>query len=445
MKEQQHVPFGQLHRSLIKTLFFLLIVFIPSNLFLVISEGAAFVSGLRVDYLIPKLYFSLVLALLMLATHVVFVVKNRGFRFLLSSLQSKFFANRWWLVVLLFVVRQFFTALPTVSVWFLVQLMIVGALGAFLSRQRWLLEGMFFTWAVFVSLLIQVGLALYQFIFQQPLLPYYLFGESRFEPYFRISRQMFDGKEKILAYGSTPHPNVLAGVGVIFLMILSLNLWKKYQRKIWSSSLPLTMISLSFAGVAVLLYTTQSLSALLTLVFAVIFAATQPLLKKIKTQKMATCLMLVALITMLIVAPIYLSFQAQQQPTEPSITRRAQLNQAANNMFQERWLTGVGLNQFTVHLEDFANNKEIVRFVQPAHHVGLLWLAEAGLLGGILLVIGYLQMTQKQRFQLVILLIILSPIITLDHYLYTIQIGQFAVMLWGCQLISSHHLDQGWE
>ncbi len=169
MKEQQPVPFGQLHRSLIKTLFFLLIVFIPSNLFLVISEGSAFVSGLRVDYLIPKLYFSLVLALLMLATHVVFVVKNGGFRFLLSSLQSKIFANRWWLVVLLFIFRQFFTVLPTVSVWFLVQLMIVGALGAFLSRQRWLLEGMLFTWAVFVSLLIQVGLALYQFIFQQPI------------------------------------------------------------------------------------------------------------------------------------------------------------------------------------------------------------------------------------------------------------------------------------
>ena len=38
--------------------FFFLLTFLPTNLFLVLSEKFAFINGLKIDYLILKLYFS---------------------------------------------------------------------------------------------------------------------------------------------------------------------------------------------------------------------------------------------------------------------------------------------------------------------------------------------------------------------------------------------------
>jgi len=445
VEEQQHVSFDRLLQLLIRAFFFLLIVFIPSNLFWVITERSAFMAGLRVDYLIPKLYFSLVLALLMIVIQLIAALKKDGLRSLIKAARATFCSNKWtWLLFIVFFIRQFFTFLPLVSVWFLIQLLVAATLGWILYRQRWLLEGMFFCWAVFTSLVVQAGLAIYQFAFQQPLLPYYIFGESRFEPYFRMSRHLFNGKEKILAYGSTPHPNVLAGLGVILFLILCQQLWNIHQQKIWSLWKPLAMISSGLLAVAIIIYTTQSLSALLALAFAGVFVVLKSTFSKLNNFKVISNFLLIIVMMIMLVVPVFLSSQAQQQPNNPSIVRREQLNLAAINIFKKHWPTGVGLGQFTIFLEEFAPSKEIVRFVQPAHHVGLLWLAETGVLGVMLMIAGYKKLTSEQKLNLICWLLILSPILALDHYLYTIQIGQLALVLLFSQVFSNPR-DQGLE
>lgn len=438
VEEQQHAPFDRLLQFLTRALFFLLIVFIPSNLFWVITERSAFVSGLRVDYLIPKLYFSIVLALLIIVVQLIAAIKKSGLRSLIKAARATFSSHKWaWLLLSIFFVRQFFTASPLVSIWFLIQLLIVTALGWVLYQQRWLLEGMFFCWAVFTSLVVQTGLAIYQFAFQQPLLPYYIFGESRFEPYFRMSRHQFNGQEKILAYGSTPHPNVLAGVGVIFFIILCQQLWNKHQQKIWGLWKPLAMVSSGLLAVAIIIYTTQSLSALLSLVFAGVFIVLKSTFSKLNNLRVTSNFLLIIVMMIMVVVPVFLSSQAQQQPNNPSIVRREQLNLTAMDIFKKHWPTGVGLGQFTVFLEEFAPSKEIVRFVQPAHHVGLLWLAETGVLGIMLMIAGYKKLASEQKLKLIQWLLILSPILALDHYLYTIQIGQLILVLLFSQVFSS--------
>jgi hypothetical protein len=108
-----------------------------------------------------------------------------------------------------------------------------------------------------------------------------------------------------------------------------------------------------------------------------------------------------------------------------SLSRRVTLNQAAIAMIDQR-PQGVGLQAFTTQLERVSQSREIVRFVQPVHHLGLLWLAETGLLGLVALGVGliYLKRAQPTWLTGVILAAIwLLPVASLDHYLLTIQTG----------------------
>ncbi len=84
-------------------------------------------------------------------------------------------------------------------------------------------------------------------------------------------------------------------------------------------------------------------------------------------------------------------------------------------------LLGVGLNNFTAEVEKYNRSDEVVRFVQPAHHVGVLWFADTGILG--LCIVAFLALKKIQLRKYVTPLCILFPILTLDHYLLTQQTG----------------------
>jgi hypothetical protein len=85
-------------------------------------------------------------------------------------------------------------------------------------------------------------------------------------------------------------------------------------------------------------------------------------------------------------------------------------------MLDSQPLVGVGLNQFTSRVEQYTQIREVVRFVQPVHHLGLLWLAETGLLGLMFLLWVLLEIKNKK---LILPILILLPIAVLDHYLLT--------------------------
>jgi len=85
-------------------------------------------------------------------------------------------------------------------------------------------------------------------------------------------------------------------------------------------------------------------------------------------------------------------------------------------MFQHNLLFGVGINNFTLNLEEYATNKEVVRFVQPVHHLLFLILSEGGLL---LLVTIFLLIRQAKIKSFYTKSLILLAIASLDHYLLT--------------------------
>ena len=143
--------------------------------------------------------------------------------------------------------------------------------------------------------------------------------------------------------------------------------------------------------------------------------------------------LLIGAIFIFVATPFIVDRASQQWPKNPSLNRRASLNHAAWNIFSAYPLAGVGLNNFTAYEESFSPNREVVRFVQPAHHVGLLWLAETGLVGGILVLLGGRKIWKKlhdnqQKSAFLWCLFLVLPLAAFDHYLLTQQTGFFLII-----------------
>lgn len=405
-------------QSLLQILFFLLIVYIPSNLFLSLLAQISYVRGLMVDYQIPKIYASQIIILNLI---------NLWFfqlhLFNREKIKSFVVSNKLLIVLtVVIVVRQFFTINPASSVWFLFQVLSSLFLFIFLRNHRWLFKKKLFGWAIFSSATIQFLLAIFQFIYQHSLFPYSVLGEPRFEPYFRMSRHLFDGKEKILSYGSTAHPNILAGSLTVFCFILLIKYLKKrsIQNKIfWIISLLYTLI---------VLYTTQSFSAFLSLTIGGGIIILNYYLKKKSHKKIFNKLLKTFILLAFVFSPLLIFLLSKHYPNEPSITRRNTLSQAAIAITKDNWLLGSGLNQFILYLDDY-DQLEVIRFLQPAHHTGLLFLAESGAIGLMILVMVVKNSKKSARKPIILTSTILAPILVLDHYLYTLQSGQLLFIL----------------
>jgi len=406
-------------KRVLKTLFFLLIIFLPSNLFLSFFSSTAYINGLQIDFLIPKLYASQIITLNILWVGFINIKGKNKFNLKKILLSNQLLT----ILSLVFIIRQFFTPQPLASIWFLGQLLLSISLFFFLQKNHWLLKTSSFYWSIFTSLVTQFFLAIYQFLQQKPLLPYFILGESRFEPYFRISRHLFNGKERILAYGSTSHPNILAGVVVIFFLILLNKSVKQPSKE------SLVHSTLALLATIITLHFTQSLSALLVLFFGGAMIVLPLLIKKNTLFKYKKNFLWIVLSMIIVFSPIIISSLTDNYPNESSITRRDQLNRAALSIFTDRWLLGAGLNQFTGVVEEYSSSAQTVRFVQPAHHVGLLILAEGGLLF-VFIIVSIQKFFHKTNSESILMsLLLISPILVLDHYLFTLQIGQLLIVV----------------
>ena len=436
----------------------LLVLSIPLNLFLKISEEGSFVNGLQIDYLITKIHLSDLLLALLLVTWVgisswekvrikinetnIFTQKNES-KFLIDAINKriknfKFVKNLKKIYPLLIVflaiaTRQVFSAQPKIGFYFLLNIGVVALFGFFLYKHSAILKSKYIAGSVIISYLIQLFLGTYQFFAQKPLLPYRYLGEPRFEPYYRLSRHIFSGKERILAYGSTAHPNLLATVGVLFFLIIATNIKKSFKQKEDASpkrfNLSIIFLTLFFASSIFLIYITQAKTVLITLFFGSLFIFKDQINLKISNNFKKW-----SLLAVLTLAPIILTVMSSAHSYNPSIVRRNFLNIAAIEMILDQPLIGHGLNHFTLHLENFSQSLEVTRFVQPAHHVGLLWLAETGLLGLVMLILLYKGLFLPTRSRLLSALFIISPLLAMDHFFYSLQSGRllfiFFVMWW---------------
>lgn len=435
-------------RQILPTLLLCLsIFFAPFNLFYKLTLQNAYVHGLLVDYLIPKIYLCDVFILAF-----IFIIggkwwqkwkKDRTQQKNQKTVNITYFTTQFFLLPLIILLNSLLSSNPTAALFSFLKLIEFGIFGFLVWKNQALFSKKnhlaLFTWTLLISLFFQSIIALNQFRSQHALFDYHILGETNLENFANVAKANFGGEEKILPYGTTAHPNILAGTLVVYMFIsfrwlfdswshrsatqkTQQLVFSQFQRK-W-----LTKMSISVYPVALIsLYLTRSLSGWLALLLGLlaIFFVTQ-------FQKHRTTLMLMVGAAFCI-WPVFLSFLAPQIPENTSLSRRNTLNLAAVEMLKQYPLSGVGLNNFTMLVEDHSPDREVVRFVQPAHHVGLLWLAETGMVGILFLFLVWkkiwasLSVTQKQSWMFGFLALL--PIATLDHYFLTQQTGMFLVIL----------------
>lgn len=414
-----------------------LIFVLPSNLFLTLNDAGAYVQGLRVDYLIPKLYLS---DLFILAILITWGIERRSERHRVQTGQRQqhpqhvIVATASIFLLVLFIMAQLVvSARPLSTLWFLTKLFEYGIFLRWLLHHRTILQHRLIQHAWVAMLLFQSVLGLLQFALQRSVFPTYLWlGETRLQQYAGISKGSFNGVERILPYGTTAHSNILAGllaIGGVYCLLSFLR--EKSPQKKWLS----LVTSALCLGVLCL---TQSFSGILAVILGVGMVW---LIQQRKRLSLRHVSWLVAFC--IIGSPIVLQLLSEHT-IHTSITRRAWLNQAAVEVFLRSPITGIGVNTFTAHVEQGAPLTEVIRFVQPVHHVPLLVLSELGIVGVVLAGVtgwmwwltGKLRRLSQNAAMIGLVLFPFLPLLVLDHYLWTNQVGQLLWMIGGSMLYS---------
>ena len=372
----------------------LAIVLSPLNLFFRWAENQAYINGLFVDYLIPKIWLAELPIILMLLIWLVTLIKNKQ----LNIFKNKLFFS----LLLLIFVRQFFAINNLIALVSFFRILELIGLGVFLKHQFKHLNQSLVYGFIAISLLGQILLANYQFFQQKNLLPYKFLGESKLTSSINIAKTQLKTGLTINPYGSTAHPNILAGFLVVNLLILLNQLKTDKQNQVY----------LGWSGVALVSWTvflTQSYSAILSLSIFLILKTFSSLITKLSLK---------LLLALTIGIPFGL-FYLDQKIELLSISRRNFLNLQGLKIWLKNFWLGVGFNNFFYQLET-NHSSETVRFLQPIHHTLLLWLTETGSLG-LGLLIGLRAWLKQEKVLLA--LFTLLPIITLDHYLSTQWLG----------------------
>lgn len=428
--------------ALFYSLLFLWIFLLPTNLFWKILPNFGFVGGLQIDYLIPKLYLTDIVGLLLM---IVGIVK-------LQSEQSAAGIASFWkkskthvvgfaglgMLLLFCLVRQAFTPFPLSGYWFAISVCIRLATGAIIGflfpHNRRIISATLF-WGMLSAVFFQSVVGLYQFTVQKEVAGFLFLGEPTLTTQIGIDKTNWSWLDdtfhtrlglRIAPYGTTPHPNVLAGFLAVSVSQIWAHMLKLKTKPFVQKTVILTVTILGL----VTLFLTQSVTGWLTLCLGVVVVTQSQIQKKFQFQNRVTAngaVFLVLFISILFSACV-LNGLDRFSLGEESVDRRLSLQHAAFQLIFHHPVFGTGMNQITAAVEEFQTGSEVVRFVQPTHQFTLLFLTENGALGLLSCIVFMLIIPNKRALSaLCITCIILFGVLSFDHYLYTLPQGQLLV------------------
>jgi len=410
--------------NLSRNIFVVLVILIPVNLGKHFITTDSYVHGILVDYLIPTIYLQDILIILVLVL------------WFLSGSLKKIFKGRYRVLdrkeiqfAILFVFSTFLSVLssqrflPSIYFWARLPLYFLLLL-YILSEIK--VESYFFKildiLAVSTALLGILGISQYLnhgAVFNN----YLVFGE---QPYsastLDVAKKTFMGKRVVPAYGVFRHPNIFGGyLSLVLVWIFSfLKRNKKYL--------------IAFVLGTIALFFTFSFSAWAVFTLGI---ALQTLFSKnaknVKHKKKVVSVCVVIVCTVLAVLPLFKKFSGVGILENPSFYRRSDLLDASFKMARDYPLFGVGLNNFTVFVDDYMLKSRDIRFTQPVHNIFLLIFAEAGIFSLTLFLLFLNEVLKKllnSSYFHVLLISFLQIVIlgSLDHYLFTIH--QTQILFW---------------
>ncbi len=418
-----------------------LIFLLPTNLFLSFNQDNAYVTGMFSDYLVLKLYLSEIF--LWLFTLGILIFTRKQFVAWLTKTMVpvilRISHKKILLIILIsLLLRQVGSQSPVIGIWSFFQWLEVG----------WLIITTSFLYSLsptrFVKLLLlglastiifQSAIGSYQFYWQKSLVGYVLLGEPNLSTALNLSRQTLSlGREMVLPYGTTAHPNVLGGYLAVYATLI-FGLFSLVRSNIQKK---LLLIPVSLACLSLL--TTHSITAILIAMIGISFALGINLTKFTNRLRQTHCqkYWAIGLVLLLVVGlPLLLNFANLWFPDSSSVSRRVWLHQASFNMTLRHPIFGVGLGQFVTQLTKFTENPDVWRFLQPVHTSIWLFLSETGLLGVLLIYLLWQSLNPAQKNSVLITSTLLIAPLGLDHYLGSLQPGRWlwAVMLIGLYLV----------
>jgi len=415
-------------------LFFLLLAALPVQLGYHFWPQWALVYGRRIDYLSPTLYILDVLV----AAVVVLWITQPGFRS--HAVQKK--KRRRFLYPLCITgalivagINTGFAVVPPAAAiaWFRVFAYLCLSLYIIRTKPdlRLVVAG-FAAGVTYVSVI-----ACMQFILQHSVggLLWYL-GERTFSLAtpgiarlsFCLNPWGFTCGERLRAYGTFPHPNVLGGYIAVALPFLIDGLRRAKRGGVRVVYGVILLVAVS--ALAVTFSRTAWVAAAVGIVLRI------PFLRKYGIPGRAAYIIIA--ITGILAAIVY-----KPSITDESFTQRLQLNAAAITVWQSRPLTGSGLNNFIAAVPLTSPRLPL----QPVHNVYLLFLAETGIAGVLVVVIVLIFLLRRMytvrqyESKYIVSFVQLCIIGAADHYPITLIQGQLITVLLVSLFISSMRLS----
>lgn len=245
-----------------------------------------------------------------------------------------------------------------------------------------------------------------------------------------------DNERWLRAYGSLPHPNILAGflvIAVLFLFYLAFVAQKQSQR---------IFVLTSLVAIVPALFLTFSRSAWIAIILSLIilsfwlYQRKDYFLNSTFLKILTLSVFLVVILGVNLSGALLARFSGEQDLEINSLKLRMTFTQQAWQLIKDRPYLGVGIGNYTLAVYQKINASWPGYYYQPVHNLFLLVLAELGIVGAVIfyLSLGLIfwfsfKKTQEPEGIIIFLSLLSILIISLfDHYFWTIYFG--VIVFW---------------
>ena len=263
------------------------------------------------------------------------------------------------------------------------------------------------------------------------------FGESVLGPHVTGVASFFvaSGEKVIRAYGTTPHPNVLAAY--LFLSIFAFYFLSLYAAKrsiiYWAYPIMLVGLFFTFSRVVIFLWAAGFLAMTVFIFFKgrSVFRFWENKYFRAKVFK----IFWLTLITCIVFSVLYWpEIQSRMTITSEEEAVRLRVFYNEESIRGKVNLFGIGLGDFTPWLME--QNPNLPRYVyQPVHNTYLLIYSEIGIIGFIMflvfiagLIYKFIKKTKLAEMGHYFFLLVVASVLFMglfDHFLLTLQQGRF--------------------
>lgn len=395
-----------------RAFFYLLVIFLPTQLGRHFFFNFSLISGIRSDYLTPTLYLTDIIIIFLIILNLTTWRIDRGF---------------WvWCFVIgyLFVNSILIAANQWVALYKMIKIIEFIFLGIVILKIKPKFD--FIMFSLSVGVVYSSIIAVLQFIMQRSVggILWFLGERTFYASTPGIAALSVGGRLLLRPYATFPHPNVLGGfLATVLPIILALIFNKKINKilKIW--------FKLVFILGFIALFLTFSRAAWSVFLFGMLFTVVNrknAVSSFLAAHKNAFLVGFYSLLLISVSLFFFLPLKHQ------SFVERSQLISATIGMVSSSSLFGVGLNNFVIKAKDYLPKVFDFYIFQPVHNVYLLILAELGIVGfAIFMVFIFYLLAKSLKTNPLVTTVIfqLALLGFFDHYLFTLQQGQLLFTL----------------